>query len=150
MFNGSLFDHFFNFLGNEMKINLSIYVDEENIHLWLMDNPSKTREDFHNELNNVIYLGGDCIHGIAQRMMEIDIDYFIEKKKPIDKLFLSKWSDGGNFVEWKTFKIITLNDCNEANGYSEQNRLMLDHISIGDRLDLSDGISQFHQIERLR
>jgi hypothetical protein len=65
-----------------MKLNYTIEFKEELIELWLSDNPSKTGQDFYNELNNVIYLGGDCLNAICSRFMGLDTDfYIIELKK---------------------------------------------------------------------
>ncbi len=68
---------------NHLTINLTIDVPKEEIELWLFDNPNKTIQDFLNQLNNIVYLGGDCINAMTNRMLEIDIDYYIKK---IDKL----------------------------------------------------------------
>jgi len=64
-----------------MKLNYTIEFKDELIELWLSDNPSKTDQDFYNELNNVIYLGGDCINAIASRLMELDTHFYIIKLK---------------------------------------------------------------------
>jgi hypothetical protein len=36
------------------------------------------------------------------------------------------------------------------NQYSEQDRFMIEKLGVGDRLDLSDGVNQWHEIERVK
>lgn len=63
--------------------------------------------------------------------------------------YLQKWVDGGRFTEWEDFKLADFDDFTDDNGYNDKDRLMILNLRKGDRLDLSDGISQFHEIERL-
>ena len=42
-----------------------------------------------------------------------------------------------------------LGDFTKDIGYTDRNQVMIEKLNIGDRLDLSDGISQYHEIERL-
>jgi hypothetical protein len=64
--------------------------------------------------------------------------------------YLQKWSNGkGCYTDWQDFKLADFDDFTDDNGYNDKARLMILNLRKGDRLDLSDGISQFHEIERL-
>lgn len=64
-------------------------------------------------------------------------------------VYLCKWSNGGLHLVWEDFKIQYLGDFTKDSGYSLENQKLIEMLTIGDRLDLSDGISQYHEIERL-
>ena len=77
-----------------MTIKLTIEISEKEIQGYLTDNPGKSIKDLQGEINNVIYLGGDCIDAMMTRLLGFGCDAYIEKKKPskkytIDDLFLS-------------------------------------------------------------
>ena len=63
--------------------------------------------------------------------------------------YLQKWSNGGKYLEWEDFKLADFAEFSDDNGYDDKSRLMILNLKKGDRLDLSDGITQFHEIERL-
>jgi hypothetical protein len=63
--------------------------------------------------------------------------------------YLQKWSNGGKYLEWEDFQLADFEDFTDDNGYNDKARLMILNLRKGDRLDLSDGISQFHEIERI-
>jgi hypothetical protein len=64
-----------------MQINLTIYISDTDITQAQIDNPQMSKEDILGEINNCIYLGGDCINAILNRKLDIDgIDYYIEKE----------------------------------------------------------------------
>jgi hypothetical protein len=69
-----------------LTINLTLNVEKEQVKFWLEMNPSKTLQDFLNELNNMVYLGGDCINAMVNRTMEIDIDYYIKKEEKLKQM----------------------------------------------------------------
>jgi hypothetical protein len=64
-------------------------------------------------------------------------------------VYLCKWSNGGKYLEWEDFKIQYLGDFTKDAGYSLKDQKLIEMLSVGDRLDLSDGISQYHEIERI-
>lgn len=64
-------------------------------------------------------------------------------------VYLCKWGNGGKYLEFDDFKIQYLGDFTKDKGYTDNNFKMIDKLKIGDRLDLSDGISQYHEIERI-
>ena len=62
--------------------------------------------------------------------------------------YLCKWSSGqGKYLEWEDFKEVEFLFFSDDNGYSDEHRHMIERLKRGDRLDLSDGISQYHEIE---
>jgi hypothetical protein len=64
--------------------------------------------------------------------------------------YLQKWSNGkGCYADWQDFKLADFAEFSDDNGYDDKHRLLISNLKTGDRLDLSDGISQFHEIERL-
>ena len=64
-------------------------------------------------------------------------------------VYLCKWGSTGKYLEWEDFKIQYLGDFTKDAGYSLANQKLIEMLSVGDRLDLSDGISQYHEIERI-
>ena len=62
-----------------MRMKYTIQFDDNLIDTWLTDNPGKTGQDFYNELNNILYLGGDCLNAIASRLMGLDTHFYIIK-----------------------------------------------------------------------
>ena len=64
-------------------------------------------------------------------------------------VYLCKWSNGGKYLEWEDFKVQYLRDFTRDEGYSLKDQKLIEGLAIGDRLDLSDGISQYHEIERI-
>jgi hypothetical protein len=56
------------------------------VKFWLEMNPGKTLQDFLNEINNMVYLGGDCINAMVHRKMEIDIDFYIKKEEKLKQM----------------------------------------------------------------
>lgn len=65
--------------------------------------------------------------------------------------YLCKWSDGsGKYLEWDEFQTHDFSFFSDDNGYTDEHRHMIERLRGGDRLDLSDGISQYHEIERLK
>jgi hypothetical protein len=66
--------------------------------------------------------------------------------------YLCKWSDGENkYLEWQQIEEMPLSFFYvPGNEYSEQDRFMIEKLAIGDRLDLSDGLGQWHEIERIK
>jgi len=69
-----------------LTINLTLDVEQEQVKFWLEENPNKTLQDFLNEINNMVYLGGDCINAMVHRTMEIDIDYYIKKEEKLNQM----------------------------------------------------------------
>jgi hypothetical protein len=69
-----------------LTINLILDIEHEQIKFWLEENPGKTLQDFLNEMNNLVYLGGDCINAMVHRKMEIDIDHYIKKEEKLNQL----------------------------------------------------------------
>lgn len=69
-----------------LTINLTLNVEKEQVKFWLEMNPSKTLQDFLNEINNMVYLGGDCINAMVHRKMEIDIDFYIKKEEKLKQM----------------------------------------------------------------
>ena len=64
--------------------------------------------------------------------------------------YLCKWSSGlGKYLEWEDFKKVNGDFFSDSNGYEEKHRSMIQNLKIGDSVDLSDGISQYHEVERL-
>jgi hypothetical protein len=66
--------------------------------------------------------------------------------------YLCKWSDGENkYLEWQRMEEVPLSFFYvPSNNYSEQDRFMIEKLARGDRLDLSDGLGQWHEIERVK
>ena len=65
-------------------------------------------------------------------------------------LYLAKWSSGqGKYLEWEDIQEVSHAFFNDGNGYTAEDRKRIDRLPVGDRLDLSDGISQYHEIERI-
>ena len=65
-------------------------------------------------------------------------------------VYLCKWTnDGKKYTHFDEFKVMYLGDFTKDEGYTDRNQVMIEKLNIGDRLDLSDGISQYHEIERL-
>ena len=62
----------------KMKTYLTFELDDDLIRLWLSDNPTKTEDDFFSEFNNILYLGGDCINAMMERMMEVSVDFYVD------------------------------------------------------------------------
>ena len=65
--------------------------------------------------------------------------------------YLCKWSSGtGKYLEWEQFETVDFDFFMiPSNSYSESDRFMVGKLDIGDTLDLSDGIGQYHEVERL-
>lgn len=64
--------------------------------------------------------------------------------------YLCKWSNGqGKYLEWEDFKTVDKSFFIDENGYNDEHRHMIALLSVGDMVDLSDGISQYHEVERL-
>ena len=66
--------------------------------------------------------------------------------------YLCKWANGENkYLEWDEFEEVPLSFFYVSeNNYSEQNKKMIEKLSLGDRLDLSDGLGFWHEIERVK
>jgi hypothetical protein len=66
--------------------------------------------------------------------------------------YLCKWSSGqGKYLEWEQLEEVSLDFFYvPLNQYSEQDRFMIEKLGVGDRLDLSDGVNQWHEIERVK
>ncbi len=64
-----------------MIINLKIEITEKQISGYLSDNPNKTIQDLLGEINNTVYMGGDCINAMMGRLFEISCDTYIEKRE---------------------------------------------------------------------
>jgi hypothetical protein len=114
-----------------MTIKLTIEISEKEIQGYLIDNSGKSIKDLQGEINNVIYLGGDCIDAMMTRLLGFGCEAYIEKKKPskkytVDDLFLSvndvfNQFDSGKIKHAETVEIF-LNCCNEfikSNGGSK-------------------------------
>mgnify|MGYP003346636467 CR=1 FL=1 len=64
--------------------------------------------------------------------------------------YLCKWSSGlGKYLEWEDFRTVDKSFFNDDNGYDDSHKHMISLLQVGDRVDLSDGISQYHEVERL-
>ena len=64
------------------------------------------------------------------------------------KKFLCMWSDRPN--QWQDVKVVEgFSFFNDANGYDDSHRHMVNRLQTGDTVDLSDGISQYHEVRRL-
>jgi hypothetical protein len=63
--------------------------------------------------------------------------------------YLCKWGSAGKYLEFDHFEVQEFHFFNDDNGYTAENRHLLLKLNKGDRLDLSDGISQYHEIEAL-
>jgi hypothetical protein len=63
--------------------------------------------------------------------------------------YLCKWANEGKDLEWEGFKEVDISFFSDSNGYKDRDIFMIKRLKQGDRLDLSDGISQYHEIERL-
>jgi hypothetical protein len=64
--------------------------------------------------------------------------------------YLCKWaSAGAKYLEWHDLKLVDFNFFSDSNGYTKNHRDMIKNLSLGDRVDLSDGISQYHEVEFL-
>ena len=65
--------------------------------------------------------------------------------------YLCKWSDGrGKYLEWDEFQTHGFSFFSDDNGYNDEHRHIIERLQVGDVADLSDGISQYHEIERLK
>jgi hypothetical protein len=105
-----------------MTIKLTIEISEKEMQGYLTDNPGKSIKDLQGEINNVIYLGGDCINAMMERLLGFGCDTYIEKNKvsskyTIDDLFLSindvyAQFDDGKIDHSQTVEIF-LNCCNQ-------------------------------------
>lgn len=64
--------------------------------------------------------------------------------------YLAKWGCT-NFknLEFDPIMEVKPEFFSDLNGYSDTDRLMIEKLSVGDRLDLSDGQGQIHEIERI-
>ena len=79
-----------------MQINLTIYISDTDIAQAQIDNPQMSKEDILGEINNCIYLGGDCVNAILNRKLDINgIDYYIKEDKTVvlDKSWGEMWYD---------------------------------------------------------
>ena len=66
-------------------------------------------------------------------------------------IYLCKWSSGrGKYLEWELIKTVDKSFFNDDNGYEDSHRAMIGILSVGDMVDLSDGISQYHEVERIK
>lgn len=63
--------------------------------------------------------------------------------------YLCKWGSNEDYPNFNHFEVQEFHYFNDDNGYTAENRHLLLRLEKGDRLDLSDGISQFHEIEAL-
>ena len=66
--------------------------------------------------------------------------------------YLCKWTNGESYkyLEWDEFQTQPFSFFSDDNGYGDADRHKIERLRVGDRLDLSDGISQYHEIERLK
>jgi len=72
------------------------------------------------------------------------------KERGLIMLYLCKWSSGlAKYLEWEDFKKVNEQYFTDDNGYEEIHRLMIGKLRVGDTIDLSDGISQYHEVERI-
>jgi len=66
------------------------------------------------------------------------------------KKYLLKWAEGqNNHFEWEEFQVSHLPFFSDENGYTDEHRLLINRLEVGSSVDLSDGISQLHEVERL-
>jgi hypothetical protein len=63
-----------------MEFNLVIEIDESQIAEWLEDNPTQTRQDLKNQINNACYLGMDCTDAILARLLGFGVGNSYVKK----------------------------------------------------------------------
>jgi hypothetical protein len=66
--------------------------------------------------------------------------------------YLCKWSSGkGKYLDWENFEEVNSDFFYvPSHHYSEQERFMIEKLTVGDRLDLSDSKNnQWHEIERI-
>lgn len=63
--------------------------------------------------------------------------------------YLCKWCKASVYPVFDHYEIHQFDYFNDDNGYTEANRTMLLTLKKGQRLDLSDGISFYHEIEVL-
>ena len=64
------------------------------------------------------------------------------------KKYFLKWSDIDR-NNWQEFQISYLPFFSDENGYDNEHRLKINLLGVGESVDLSDGISQYHEVERL-
>ena len=64
--------------------------------------------------------------------------------------FLAKWaSEGGKYLEFDPIIQVEFSFFNDLSGYTAQDRAKIAALDIGGVLDLSDGLGNFHEIERV-
>jgi len=77
-----------------MIINLKIEITEKEIMGFLREYPEKNIQDLLGEINNTVYLGGDCIAAMMMRLHDINCEHYIEKSEVNNQLdYLAKISD---------------------------------------------------------
>ena len=77
-----------------MIINLKIEITEKEIIGFLREYPQKNIQDLLGEINNTVYLGGDCIAAMMMRLHDINCEHYIEKSEVANQLdYLAKISD---------------------------------------------------------
>ena len=63
-----------------MLFNLTIDIDNEQITEFLLNDKNMTRSELKNEINNICYLGMDCIGAMILRKFEIDaVESYVNK-----------------------------------------------------------------------
>ena len=60
-------------------------------------------------------------------------------------IFLCKWSEGDESL----VQLVESSFFSDSNGYKESDILLIGKMQVGDTLDLSAGISQYHEIQKL-
>jgi hypothetical protein len=60
-------------------------------------------------------------------------------------MYLCKWREQGDSLT----RLVGTSFFNNSNGYTKSDISSIKKMKIGDTLDLSDGISQYHEIERV-
>ena len=64
--------------------------------------------------------------------------------------FLAKWaSEGGKYLEFDPIIQVEFSFFDDLSGYTAQDRANIAALDIGGILDLSDGLGNFHEIERV-
>jgi hypothetical protein len=62
-------------------IKMTLVIIDTDIQKYLNENPTKTVEDLTNEINNICYLGMDCMNAISERTLEMSCsDYYVHTR----------------------------------------------------------------------
>ena len=101
-----------------MIINLTIEISDSAIHECVQNHPDKFRSEILGEINNAVYVGGDCITAILDRQLELPVgDHYILKDQPVEeKIFTVYNHKTEDYFQFKTLDTFLswLNENNEV------------------------------------